>query len=204
LANQIIGQDAVTLLKTDSVSGAARVTLYTSAGNELKKMGAGYAIAIPFMVGGTPAANSTLLAFRNLGTKKVRIRKILLNVSFNGTAAATTQSYELRRFTTATPTGGTAITVIKKRNSAVTSTVTDARFGGTTQTALTVTGVVFESPWAAIGQQRQVGSSQSHEIIFSDPEDGFEIDVNEGFCIRNAVTGVAGDGLAGMIEWEEV
>lgn len=191
-------------LTVDPTSKAARVTLYDSTGTKLFHEGADrYILRIPRMTGGTPAAGSTILAFRNLGAKKVRIRKIGICSSFAGTAAATTQSYQLARFATATPTGGTALTVVKKRSSAAATTVTDARFGGATQTALTVTGVVFETPFAHVLCPRQNGYAMWADFDFINKEEAFEIDVNEGFAIQIELVAVAGDSISGFIEWDE-
>ena len=192
-------------LTVDATSKAARASLYDNAGIELFDSGADkYILRIPRMVGGTPAASSRIFAFRNLGTKTIRIRQIVLNTSFNGTAALTTQGYELRRFSGATPTGGTALVIIKKRTAAGATTVTDARFGAVTQTALTVTGITFEEPLLVIQQARQVGSAQSCVWVFPNSQDGFEIAVNEGLALQIELAAVAGDCISGSIEWDEL
>ena len=155
------------------------------------------------MIGGTPAAGSTIWAMRNVGTKTVRLRNIDLMVGFSGTAAATAQSYQIVRFSGATPTGGTALVVVKRRNSASATTITDARFGGVTQTALTVAGVAFEAVASHVGCSRQNGPGSHFDQIWPNTQDGFEIAVNEGLAIQIELIAVAGDWISGTVTWDE-
>src|SRR3990167_1796754 len=116
-------------LTVDPTSKAARVTLYDSSGNELQKPPAG-GYLLPIRVRQTAAtASGTVWSMRALTAgKKVYVRRIVVNCMFDGTAAASTSQYNLLRFRTATPTAGTALTVVKRDTADPTSIVTDARF----------------------------------------------------------------------------
>lgn len=196
------------LLTVDPTSKAARVTLYDNAGNEVLKPPTGaYVLPVSVTQSAATAANSTVWAMRYVtGSLTAKIRRIRLAVGFNGTAAAATSvAYHLCRFSTATPTGGTAIGVIKKRNSYAGSVVTDARF---LDTGLTVAGVVFETPFAQMSIPVSVtGVINPWEVDFVDVGDRFDefaLVAGEGLAIRLDVVAVAGQIISGYVEWDEV
>lgn len=153
----------------------------------------------------TTAANATVFAMRNTSSAKTCfIKKIHLVAAFDGTAAASTSRYELCRFSAATPTAGTAITVIKKKSSYSASNVTDARF---VDTGLTTTSVTFEMAFAFVAAQRQVSATSVYTIDFNmggdEAYDDFTLAPGEGLCIRLGVTAVIGDSITGYVEWDE-
>lgn len=151
---------------------------------------------------GATAADSAVWMMRAGATKTLYIRRIVIFGCFDGTAAASTARWELRRFRTATPSGGTAITAIPKIVGDVTTTA-DIR-QETAGAALTVTSITFDTPMAA-GAACPRGSTGAVAVLNVDFSAApLQIAVNDGLCIRNTVTAVIGDVLAGFIEWEEV
>lgn len=198
----IVSGASADLQTIDPTSKAGRVTLYRSDGSLLSREYAGLYRAKIEVIPTTLTANTTYFAMRNLGARKVYLRRINLQVGFSGTAAATRGSYSLCRFGSATPTGGTAETIIKLRNSWPTSSVTDIRFapGG-----LTTTSVVFEAPFHLITHTNQLMIDRE-EAIEQDAEDEdwtFELAVNEGFCIRAYTAVVLGSSVTGSVIWAE-
>lgn len=149
------------------------------------------------------AGGATVWAMRNGGALKAFLRRIFLVASFDGTAAASHSQWEIERFSAATPTTGTALTIVKKKSAGIASTVADARF---LDTGLSVTSVVFESPFIWVGNPRQNGATS--EFVFpynrdlEDQED-FTLDLNEGLAIRLTTAAVIGDSIRGYIEWDE-
>lgn len=194
-------------LTVDPTSKAARVTLYDSAGNKLlldTPTGA-YMLPVNIRQSAATAANATVWAMRNGATKVMSIRRLRLAMMFDGTAAATTTlKYTIQRFSAATPTAGTALTVIKKRSSYGASTVADARF---LDTGLTTTSVTFETDAHILALPISVTSGNAfYDIQFgraNEPYGDFELAVNEGLCIRLLNTAVVGQGLVGGVEWDE-
>jgi len=194
----------------DPTSKAGRVTLYDSSGNEVAKPpGTGsYILQIPNgRITAAIGAGSTLWAMRNGATKTLSIRRVLLTIGFDGTGVATTSLFELVRFSTAAPTGGTAITanVVKKKNSYGASTLADARFNS--GAALSVVSVVFEAAFGMWGVPRgatgAVATVDARWRTGLESYDTFNLAINEGIAIRCTVATVIGDSFKGMIEWDE-
>lgn len=193
------------LMTVDPTSKAARVTQYDTSGNTVFYAAPVGAYLLPIQVRQTAAtsAASTIWAMRNSTTISVYIKKIVVNTSFDGTPAASTGAYNFLRFNTATPTTGTALTVVKKSNSYGASNVTDARF---LDTGLSVTSVVFETSFMQVGVARQNGSTQVMQSIFDLSgyrNQPFILAPSEGLCIQLNVTAVIGDSIAGYVEWDE-
>jgi len=192
----------------DPTSNAGRVTIYDSAGLETSKPPTGAYIAnVNIRQTAVTAANSTVWAMRNVaGPLTVYIRHIRLIVSFDGTAAATTTlRYDIERFDTATPTGGTAVTVVKKRSTYATSNVTDVRF---LDTGLTTTSVAFGAAFHTIGLAASVtNGGMEQDLDFTTALERynapFELASGEGLCIRLNVAAVVGLSLRGSVTWDE-
>jgi hypothetical protein len=192
----------------DPISKAGRVTLYDTLGVEVNKAPLG-SYMLPINMGrltAAIAANSLIWSMRNaVGSgKTVKIRRVLSNVAFDGTAAATTALYDWVRYSAATPTGGTPMVVIKKRNTAPPSAITDARFNA--GAALSVTSVVFETSAFSIGNQRQVAAGKTADLRFEvsgQDYDNFELAAGEGFGVRLNVASVIGDSISGGVTWDE-
>lgn len=150
------------------------------------------------------AAASIVFAIRNGSTRTLVVRRILITASFDGTAAATTQEYELVAFNSITAdSGATAQTPAKKRNSWPSSSVTSVRGQG----LVTLTGNAVERTFASFGVQRQVSATAEYELIYDDPNPYSGIEIEPGTAnalgIRVNATAVIGDSLRGLIEWEE-
>ena len=188
------------LLSIDAQSKAARVTLYNSVGEEIGVRPDGsYMLPINIVQSAATVVNSTVWALRNGGSKAVYIRRVLLNMGYHGAAVATTGRYAIERFDTATPTGGTALTPVKKNSSMPTSAIADVRF---LDTGLTTAGVVFGTDLAIIGNQRQLSAGHLLDMNFAGGDE-LVLNANEGLCIRLNVAAVVGDSLTGFVEWDE-
>lgn len=190
----------------DPTSKAGRVTLYDSLGNEIAKPATGsYVADINVRQTAASAIGTTIWTMRNTGALTALIRQISLIMAFDGTAAAaTTLRYDIARFSGATPTGGTAVTPVKKRNSYGASSVTDLRF---LDTGLTTTGITFESAFHTIALPVSVtsGNAQLH-LPFTLPGERyspFELATGEGLAIRLNVAAVIGLSLTGSVHWDD-
>jgi hypothetical protein len=208
MSTEVKSGAGASLLTVDPTSLAARVTLYDSAGVEVNKAPNG-SYMLPINMGrltAAVAANSLIWSMRNITpARTVKIRRILCNVSFDGTAAATTALYDWVRYTTATPTGGTVLSVIKKRTGLPTSSVTDARQNAAA--ALGVTSVVFETSFFSINNQRQLSAGKTADLRFEvsgQDYDNFELATGEGLGIRLNQVAVIGDSISGGVSWDEV
>lgn len=197
---QIIGPSG-NVQETNAGKGAF-VTLYRADGSAIYQQYAGIYRARIEVIPTTLTLGTTYFAMRNLGTRRAFIRVFDLSAGFSGTAALTRSIYELVRFSAATPTGGTAQTALKTRNTWPTSSVTDIRFapGG-----LTTTGVTFEAPFHLIGHTNQVTVDRDDRLAPPPDDEDFwlELAVNEGFAIRANTAIVAGSYLTGSILWPE-
>lgn len=149
------------------------------------------------------AGGAVVWAMRNGAALKAFIRRIFLVASFDGTAAASHSQWEIERFTTATPTAGTAISVVKKKFAGIASTVADARF---LDTGLTITGVVLDNPFMYVGNPRQNGATSEFVYPYSrdlEDQEDFTLDLNEGLAIKLTSAAVIGDSIRGYVEWDE-
>lgn len=202
----ITGIDSNVSLEVGATSKAARVTQYTDAGTLLYPAPIGI-YHLPISMGRLTAAiadESLIWSMRNThATKSVRILEIAICTGFDGTAAATSAQYNIVRFSNATPTGGSAITVIKASNSYNTSIVTDARQDA--GAALTVTSIVFETAMASFSNPRQVSATNSFSSKYNtNVYDVFDLAAGEGLGIRIGETAVIGDSISGYVRWMEV
>lgn len=147
------------------------------------------------------AANATVWTMRNpaASTKTVFLEEIILNMTYDDATPVTRQTpkYVLERFSTATPTAGTAITVIKMNSANAATAVTDVRF---LDTGLTTTGVVFEAAFATLGLGSTGGTSSTH---FRMDNIAFALAPGEGLAIRLAQATLNGISLCGTIIWRE-
>lgn len=104
--------------------------------------------------------------------------------------------YDLCRFSGATPTGGSSITVIKANNTSGSTAITDARCSST---GLTTTSVVFEPAFATISIPMQLGAN-SH---YRRDRLCIKIAPGEGLAIRANTNILSGVCLTGEIAWSE-
>ena len=151
-----------------------------------------------------------IFTMRNLLTannKVITLHKIHLRMGFAGTSAASSQIVTLRRFNTATHSGGTAITLpagaVKNHINMPNSILLDARYADITATSpLTETSVVYESVFDSFNIPRNNGAAVEHmwqaavgDHIFLHPGEGLAISITQ--------TAVIGDILVGNVEWDE-
>lgn len=180
------------------------VVLYDSQGLEIGLPPGGvYSLPVGVIQSAATVAGSTVWAMRNGATKTVRLRRIYLTYSFYGTAAASFAAYALCRFSTATPSGGNSLTIVKNHTNYVTSTVASAR---SVDTGLTMTSVVKETAFAYVGGAHNVGPTIT-DLRFTPyvgRHDAFELAPNEGLLIDLAATAVIGGMIFGTVEWDEV
>jgi hypothetical protein len=193
------------LLTIDPTSKAARVTLYNTDGVAASTALSGSYVA-PVNIRQTAAtgAGGTVWAMRNGSARDICIRGLELAIIFDGSSSSVTVKYELARFSGATPTGGAAITIIKKKASYPPSSVVDIRF---LDTGLTTTGVTFATSFFVIGLPISASavSRDGDPVfkVFGEEHSCFVLEANEGLCIRLTNAAVIGQGLTGMISWDE-
>ncbi len=189
----------------DPTSKAGRVTLYRSDGSEIwPKPNGAYLLPVGFRMTAALAANSLVWAMRNGSSRTIVIKRVTLLVGFDGTAAASVSIYNLLRFTGANPTGGNALTVVKRDSTDPASTVQDSR-ESTGGAALTDAGISYESPFARVGCQRQVNANNQLNLIplNLEREGLFILGSNEGLGIRLVNAAVIGDHILGGVSWDE-
>jgi len=146
------------------------------------------------------ASNSTVWAMRNSATSTVTIfiERIELLMAFDSSTPSTrsTPRYDLVRFSTATPTGGTVISVAQMYSGDVGTQVTDARF---LDTGLTTTGVVFNPAFATIG----CPATDATTTKYQRQGIALMLGAGEGLCIKLNIASVVGQSLTGEIVWSE-
>lgn len=208
MAVEIVSGVSSTKWTVDSTSKAGRVTLYDSSGNELRPAPTGSYLAHAQILGSSGwSAGNTLFALTNSTTKTMYIRKIFGSILFEGTAAAaTTNVFEIERTTAGTPTGGNADNESKKNTSYAASAKADLRYGSA-GTALTTTGVTFETPIIHIALPV---SSTSGNYFFSYTFDlpnqkysPFELGSSQGIVLRANTAITVDTDININIEWDE-
>lgn len=159
-----------------------------------------YSAAVNIRQTAATAANATVWAMRNpaASTKTAIIERIYLMLGFDVATplGRATNRYDLMRFTTATPTAGTAITVVLQDTGSAATQVSDVRF---LDTGLTVTSVVFGAAFATISCLTTDGTVTS----YLREEIGFKLAPGEGFCIRLNTVATIGQSVVGEVIWRE-
>ncbi len=186
------------LLTIDALSKAARVTLYNSKGQLANEEYDSNHSAPIECIPTTLTDGTTYFAMRNTGAQHVHLHKMRYKIGFSGTAGATRSAFQLRRFSTATPTGGTAVTPVKFDTRYAPSSVGDIR---NAPAGLTLTGVVFETRFETLACTNQLSNDESGVIDFG--EHKFILLPGEGFAISAFGNVVAGCWLIGQISWDE-
>lgn len=190
------GVDVATV---DPSSKALRVTLYNPDGaTHDKEFTGNYSVPVE-VIPTTLTDGTTYFSMRNLGTKDCWLHKIRVKLGFSGTAAASRSLFQLRRFSGATPTGGTALTPVKFDNTYPASSMTDIRYapGG-----LTTTGCVFEQRFETVGVTNQLNNDQAAGIDFGDHK--FLLAPGEGIAVSAYGAVVLGAWHIGQVSWDEV
>lgn len=187
------------LATVNPTAKAVRVIVYDGSGAEADLEYSESMHSLPVNIRQTAAsvADVTVWTFRNNGATAIEVAQIFLTARFDGTAtAASTPRYKLCRFTSATPTGGTAVVAIKHDTAKATPALTyDARF---LDTGLTTTSVVFGTEFMVLGVPASAtgGAESSILDLTSHP---FILAPGDGLAIRVDTAMVIGTGLSGMI-----
>jgi|SRR5262245_7549336 len=161
----------------------------------------------------TTAANAVPWAMLLPTTAKrpITLRRFLANLSFDGTAAASTSQYQLKRFRSTTPSGGTALTPQAHNKTdfgpgavAIPSLVAVSFL----DTGLTVAGIAVDGPIISMGCARQTSAGGYYDMAWEVTETGasgraITIDPGDGLAIALGLVAVIGDGIQGMISWDE-
>jgi hypothetical protein len=131
-------------------------------------------------------------------TALIFIERIELLLGFDGSAASAgvTARYDLIRFSSATPSGGTALTVAQMYSGDAATQIADARF---LDTGLTTTGIVFNPAFAEVGSPAGLGAT-AHFLRTSIP---LILGPGEGLCIRTSTATAIGITLVGEVAWSE-
>lgn len=159
-----------------------------------------YSLPLEIRQTAASASGATVWTMRNPSgsAKNVFIERIFAIVAFSGTKPVATSllGYDICRFSTATPTGGTALSVIKRDNLDATSVVTDARF---LDTGLTTTSVVFEGAAETIA----IASTDGMSSTLTLDQIGLKLAAGEGLAFRLTTTAIIGLCLSGGVVWSE-
>lgn len=159
-----------------------------------------YSTNLALSVTAATAALSVIFSMRNASgsTKTVYIENFYFNVGFFQTSPAvpSLSAYGLFRFTTATPTGGTASTPVGLDSSNAATQVTDVRSAAA---GLTTTGIVASSLISATALPRALGSN----AVWTFRGPAVVLAPGEGLGINLLAAAVAGDIIAGTIMWSE-
>jgi hypothetical protein len=147
------------------------------------------------------AANTAIFAIRNSTVRKMVLLTMDVTLAFSGTAAASTMQLSARRFTTATPTGGTALTtlVVAEDSTLPTTQILDARCA-TAAAGLTTTGIVLGNPiFPAIVPRSVTGAVFNFQM-----DRDVIVNINEGFLVQYDTVGVIGDAISVTCYWGEM
>jgi hypothetical protein len=175
----------------------------TGAGINIANTAPGGAYVAHISMTAVGAAAVSLWSMRNPvgSTRVVFIRKIHVHTMGGATAA---KEFTWARFSAATPTGGAAITAVRRRNTFPATVVTDIRQAAA---GLTTTGVTFESIWASFWSPIAVDTPSpafcyDFGVGSLDLYSPFSLAAGEGLILRK-VTASGGDDLGGYVEWDE-
>lgn len=145
-------------------------------------------------------SGATVWTMRNpVGSAKivlVELINLIMGFDAGTPLGRSLQKYDIVRFSAATPTGGSALTVVSADSAASSSAVTDAR---QVDTGLTTTGVSFGTAFATIGCPASDGSTTQ----FCRQRIPIRIAAGEGLAIRLNGAAITGQNLTGEITWSE-
>lgn len=195
-----------------NAASALKYTAYDPSGIDMNPVPYGtYSLPLGFRCSSDIAVTGYLWAMRNGNTKTIYITRIYLAAAVDTTAAIGTTPIDIGwvRFSTANPTGGTALTPIPKRSSYSASTVQDARICSGAA-SLGVTSIVFGtdyiasmplSPQITTNRQRLDITYGQHprKMLVLEADDGIMLIVGNG---GNNLK--AGCSFSGTVEWIEV
>lgn len=184
--------------------GAAKVSVIDSLGDDVNQIKSKFSLAIPIgRITAVIAANGFLFAMKNGATKRVKLEEIAFSCGFDGTAAASTQIFELVRASGSAFAAGTALTlpaqIPRKSTLDPNSTLDSVRFSGAA--TLTTVGATIETgALASFGVARSV-TGKTAQFLF--PGLDVWLEPGEILAIRNTAATVVGDSIEGNISWSE-
>jgi hypothetical protein len=199
---QVLGKDGASL--QDIVAAGTKTANYTVSiltdGNPEKQayLGEYYlAVNIPQFTAAL-AANTAIFSVRNGTTRKMKFITLEVSPMFAGTAAASTMQVSVRRFTTATPTAGTAGVIVLEDTTSSATAIADSRYA-TAAAGLTTTGVVTSAPIFAAATPRSITGTVFNYQMDRD----IVLQPNEGLLIQYDTVGVIGDAVSITAYWGE-
>lgn len=138
------------------------------------------------------------MRFSSSATRKFYLQSMHLTATFDAATplGRSLQSYDIMGFSNATPTSGTAITVVSMDGGAA-SSVTDARF---LDTGLTTTSVSFGTAFSTIS----VPAAEGAVSPYVRDSVGLALSAGQGLAIRLNGAAVVGQGLSGEVCWLEL
>lgn len=182
----------------------------------------GFSLPIAVRQTATTAAAAVVWAMLNPLTSKkpLYLRRLFVNVMFDGTPAASQSQYLVKRFRGTTIIDGTALTPQSHNRldkgalgvnqvSAVTAAFLD--------TGLTLAGITFDGAGivgapAVFGNARQVAAGAQYAMDYDAMDSGsgfsgrgaFCLDIGDGVALVLGQTAVVGDGIQGYASWDEM
>jgi hypothetical protein len=159
-----------------------------------------YSAPIKIRQSASTGSGATVWSMRNSASSTVTvfIERIELLLAFDSGTPLTRslQLYDLVRFSTATPTGGTTVSVAQMYSGDTGTQVSDVRF---LDTGLTTTGAVFNPPFCTIG----CPATDATTTKYQRDTIALILGIGEGFCIKLNGAAVIGQSLTGEIVWSE-
>lgn len=195
-------------LTVDPTSNAARVTLYDAAGREVIKKPTTNGFLAHILIRqstGTTQPKLIWSLFNPTPGSIFRVRRIVYNFHFDGTATASGANYNWFRTAFGAPTGGTTITPTQKKTGS--ASTADVRFldTGLTQTVNASVGDAFiKLNWSENTTAQMYPFSWPLEYQMKRLNSAIELQFNEGIGLFLVVNNaIAGAGFSGFVEWDE-
>lgn len=202
------------LQEVDATPLAARAILYDSLGNVLQptEVYSGIGIINVRQSAATALGAATWGIYNPSTTKIVRIKKINLQLFFDGVAAATLMKYELIKMTGITTfSGGVLVTPSHKITSqaGVVSAVIRVLDTGLTTTGGTAQAQAWLGAQGRVTQTATIFNSTQFEPIVGTATGSLvavniQLAQNEALILRQFATSVIGDNVLGACEFSEV
>lgn len=201
-------------LEVVATSLAARATTYNSDGlalNPETKNIFSLPVSVRFSAALTAAASAFVWSavWEGHQERKVRIRRISLRGTFDGTEAASSTQFQLIKFTGAVPSAGTSLLPLRGMitNKSITSQIYDARVS-TGAALLTTTGALpdpggYIMSFVVASRNGSNAKVELDSVRFNTPQ-LFVMGNGEGLAlVASAGNTVIGMGISGSIHWEE-
>lgn len=194
-----------TSIKTTVVGGEhiQNITLVDQTGNALPIVGgepnSGNFYSVSQVV--VPTTLTTGLNYFILrnpdATKKIKIKRIVADAFFTGTAAATRSAYAMKKLTGVTATTGTAVP-IAKRDSTGASSIADCK---QLATGLAATGGADAGNVSHVGHPNQLTANIAKDWQFDNP---IVLHTNEAIVLQSEGAVVAGSTVVFTIQYYEI